>query len=102
MKPPTHISFWQTTHKQLLRDDAQYRRRFRSYLITLLCLCFLLLPFYLPFFGIPLFGFPGNLCLILTLAALIVLLTFRQFHFQNQTIRRFSENGSRTEQMRTE
>jgi len=82
---------WQATHKQLLRNDAQYRKRFHSYLITLLCLCCLLLPFYLPFFGIPLFGFSANLCIILSITVLIVFLTLRQFHFQNQSIRHYLE-----------
>lgn len=95
MKPPTRITHWQTTHKLLLQDDAQYRRRFHSYLITLFCLSCLLLPFYLPFFGIPLFGFAMNLCLILILSTLLVLLTLRQFHFQKQSIRRRSENRPR-------
>ncbi len=96
MKPPTRLSLWQATHKELLRADAPYRRRFHSYLITSICLCCLLLPFYLPFFGIPLFGFAANLCLILSLGALIVVLTLRQFHFQKQSIRRFLETNQGT------
>jgi hypothetical protein len=85
MKPPMRISLWQATHKELLRDDAQYRRQFHFYLITLVCLCCLLLPF----FGIRLFGFPANLCIIVSLAALIVFLSWRQFHFQKQSIRHY-------------
>jgi len=91
MKPPTRISVWQATHKKLLHNDAPYRRRFYSYLITLLCLCCLLLPFYLTFFGIPLFGYPVNQCIIVSIAALIVFLALRQFHFQKQSIRRYLE-----------
>jgi hypothetical protein len=89
MNSPTRISIWQATHKELLRADPPYRKRFHSYLITLMCLCCLLLPFYLPFFGIPLFGFPANLCIILSLTALIVFLSLRQFYFQKQSIRQF-------------
>ena len=91
MKTSNRISIWQATHKELLNNDAQYRRRFYSYLITLLCLCCLLLPFYLTFFGIPLFGYPANQCIILGIAAVIVFLGLRQFHFQKQSIRRYLE-----------
>jgi len=91
MKSKTRLSIWQATHKRLLRDDSQYRRRFYSHLVTLLCLCCLLLPFYLTFFGIPLFGFPANQCIILSLAALIVILALRQFHFEKQSIQRYSK-----------
>jgi hypothetical protein len=96
MKPPTRFSIWQATHKELLNTDAQYRRRFHRYLITLMCLCCLLLPFYLVFFGIPLFGFPANQCIILSVAALIVFLALRQFHFQKQSIRRHLETNQGT------
>lgn len=85
------ISTWQATHKQLLRDDTQYRKRFRAFIATDLCLSCLLLPFYLPYFGYRLFGFPTNLCIILSVAALIVFLALRQFHFQKQSIRRYLE-----------
>jgi asparagine N-glycosylation enzyme membrane subunit Stt3 len=89
MKSPTFISIWQATHKQLLRDDTQYRKRFHSHLIILMCLSCLLLPFYLPFFGIRLFGFATDLGIILSVGALIVFLALRQFYFQNQKIRQF-------------
>jgi hypothetical protein len=95
MKSPTRISIRQAAHKELLRHDAEYRRRFHYYLITLLSLSCLMLPFYLPFFGIRLFGYPANQCIILSLAALIVLLTLRQFHFQKQSIQRHSEMNQR-------
>ena len=83
---------WQAAHKQLLRDDAQYRKRFRSFIAVKICLACLLLPFYLPYFGYRLFGFPANLCIILSVAALIVFLAVRQFHFQKQSIQRYLEN----------
>jgi len=83
---------WQAAHKQLLRDDAQYRKRFRTFVATNLCLSCLLLPFYLPYFGYRLFCFPANLCIILGVAALIVFLAVRQFHFQRQSIRRYLAN----------
>ena len=93
MKSPTRISIWQTTHKKLVQHNAQYRKRFYAYLIMLVCLSCLLLPFYLPFFGIPLFGFPANLCIILSLGAFIVFLSLRQLHFQRQSIRRHLETN---------
>jgi len=91
MNPRARLTIWQTTHKELLSNDAHYRRRFFRYLITLMCFCGVLLPFYLPFFGIPLFGFPANQCIIVSIAALIVILSLRQFHFQKQSIRRYRQ-----------
>lgn len=88
-KISNRLIIWQATHKQLLCEHAQYRKRFRAYITTNLCLSCLLLPFYLSFLGAGLFGFPANLCLILIVAACIFCLTLRQFHFQRQSIRQF-------------
>lgn len=83
------LSIWQATHKQLLHDDLQYRRRFRYYLATMICLSCFLLPFYLPFFGIRLFGPAADISIILGVAVVIVCLTLRQFHFQARHIRQY-------------
>ena len=88
------LAVWQTTHKQLLSNDAQYRRRFHRYLVTLMCLCCLLLPFYLSFFSFRLFGFPANQCIIVSIATVIVILALRQFRFQKERIRIYLENQS--------
>lgn len=79
---------WQTTHQELLREDAGYRKRFHAYLIMVLGLACLLLPFYLPLFGIRLFGPTVDLSIILGVAVVGVSLTLRQFQFQRQAIRR--------------
>lgn len=91
MKSPvtTRLTAWQAAHQQLLKDDAHYRNRFRSYVITVVCLSCLLLPFYLTFFGFPLFGFPANIWIILGVTAVIAGLTVRQYRFQIKNIRRF-------------
>jgi len=102
MKPQIQSSnplrLWQATHKQLLHDDPRYRRRFRYYLATIFCLSCFLLPFYLPFFGYPLFGPATNISILLIVAAVIVCLTLRQFHFQARHIRQYlhSNNPHRT------
>jgi hypothetical protein len=99
MKPQTgtskyeRLAVWQTAHKQLLQDDAQYRKSFHSYLIILSCLSCVLLLFYLPFFGILLFGFSIDVSIILGVAAIIVCLTLRQFYFQKQSIRRYLQSS---------
>ena len=85
------LAKWQASHKQLLGDDAQYRKRHASFLITIIFLSCVLLPFYLPFFGVRLFGWSVDVSIILGVAAIIVYLALRQFRFQNQRIRRYLE-----------
>jgi hypothetical protein len=80
---------WLAIHKQLLQNDAQYRKRHTSFVITIIFLACVLLPFYLPFFGVRLFGFSVDVSIILGVAAIIVCLAWRQFRFQNQRIKRY-------------
>jgi hypothetical protein len=80
------LAVWQATHKQLLQDDAQYRKRHTSFLVTVACLSCVMLPFYLSFFGVRLFGFKMDVSLIACAAATIVILSVRQFLFQNERI----------------
>ena len=95
MKPQTNTSKlerlakWQAVHKQLQCDDAQYRKRFHSYLATLICLSCILLLFYLPFFGIRLFGFAVDVSIITFVAAMIVFLSLRQLLFQNRRVQSY-------------
>jgi amino acid transporter len=99
MKPQTNTSKrerlakWQAVHKQLLQDDAQYRKRHTSFLITIVCLSCIMLPFFLPFFGIRLFGFAVNVSIISCVAATIVFLALRQLQFQNQRIQSFLQSS---------
>jgi hypothetical protein len=93
MKPPIsahksgeRLAKWLAVHKQLLQTDAPYRKRQTSFLIAIICLSCLMLPFYLPFFGIRLFGFVADVLIISCLAAVIVYLAMRQLLFQNQRI----------------
>jgi peptidoglycan/LPS O-acetylase OafA/YrhL len=92
MKPQTstpkskRLARRQAVHKQLLCEDAPYRKRHTAFLITIVCLSCLMLPFYLLFFGIPLFGFTVDVSIIACVAAVIVYLSLRQLQFQNQRI----------------
>ncbi|HSY74326.1 MAG TPA: hypothetical protein VK810_02560 [Dongiaceae bacterium] len=87
------LSKWQAIHKQLLGDDAQYRKRHASFLIAITFLSCFLLPFYLPFFGIRLFGWSIDVSIILGVATIIVCLALRQFRFQNQRVRRYLQSS---------
>jgi hypothetical protein len=79
---------WQTTHNQLLKDDPYYRKRFWSFLYTVLGISCVLWCFYLPYFGVRLFGFVIDVCITLGLAFLLVVLTIRQLIFQKKSIDR--------------
>lgn len=85
----SQLAIWQATHKQLLQTDAQYRRRFYSYLTAVVCLSCILVVFYLPFFGIKLFSPPVDIAIILGLGAVVVGLTLRQFLFQQKCIKHY-------------
>ena len=87
----TRLAVWQVTHKQLLHADAQYRKRFHSYLTAIVCLSCILLIFYLPFFGVRLFAPAVDIAIILGLAVVIVGLTLRQFRYQRKSIRHYLE-----------
>jgi hypothetical protein len=85
------LAKWQAVHKQLLHDDAHYRKRFHSYLISVICLSLLLLAVYGYYFGVGLPGFAANLSVIICVSVTMIFLALRQFHFQNQRIRRYLE-----------
>lgn len=87
------LAIWQATHKQLLHDEAQYRKRFRSYLAAIVCLSCILMVFYLPFFGVRLFTPTLDLAIILGVAGVIVGLTLHQFHYQRVRIRHRLESS---------
>lgn len=84
---------WQAAHKQLLHDDAQYQKRHTFFVITLVCLSCIMLPFYLPFFGIRLFGFGVDVSIISCVAAMIVCLAVRQFQLQNHRIQSYLQSS---------
>jgi hypothetical protein len=88
------LARWQATHKQLLCQDAQYRKRHFALIKTIVCLACLLLPFYLPFFGIRLFGFVANVSIISCLTAIIVYLALRQMRYQNQRVERYLQSSA--------
>jgi hypothetical protein len=99
MKPQTstlkseRLAKWQAVHKQLLQDDAQYRKRHTSFLIAIACLSCVMLPFYLPFFGVHLFSFKIDVSIISCVAATIVFLAVRQLLFQNQRIQSYLQSS---------
>ena len=76
----------QAIHKQLLRDDAQYRKRFNSFLTTIIFLSCPLLAVYGYYFGIGLTSLAANLTIIFCVTATIVYLSLRQMYFMNQRI----------------
>ena len=83
------LTKWQAVHKQLLQADAPYRKRHTSFVIAIICLACIMLPFYLPFFGIRLFGFAVDVSIIACVTATIVCLAVWQFRFQNQRIQSY-------------
>ena len=87
----SRLAVWRATHKQLLHGDAQYRKRFFSYLKTLVFLTCILAVFYLPFFGVRLFAPAVDVAIILGLATVVVGLTLRQFFYQRKSIRHYLE-----------
>ncbi|MGH7967177.1 MAG: hypothetical protein ACREIC_00470 [Limisphaerales bacterium] len=89
----SRLAAWQAVHKKLLQDDASYRKRFRSYVVSVVCLSCVLLVFYLPFFGIRLFAPMTDVSIIIGITAIVGCLTLRQFHFQRQSIRRYSQSS---------
>lgn len=89
---PKRLAAWQAAHGQLLRSDTQYKKRFHVFLAVDICLSCVLLVFYLPFFGIRLFSPIVDISIILAIATVIVVLSFRQFHFQRQSIRRYLQS----------
>ncbi|GEM_PF-7134942 len=93
MEPKIPISTWRTAHKKLLHEDEQYRKRFYSYRVTVVCLSCVLLVFYLPFFGIHFFGFGINLSIMLGIVAVIIYLTLRQISFEKQSIKRYLQSS---------
>jgi len=94
---PKHERFakWQDTHKQLLREDASYRRRFNTYLFSMIFLACILMPFYLPFFGINLFGFAMNLFIILGTTIAMICLALRQMRFMNERIGHYLQSKAK-------
>jgi len=89
----TRSAVWQARHRQLLRPDAQYRKRFHAYLTAIVCPSCILLVFYLPFFGVRLFAPAVDIAMIPGLAVVIVGLALSQFHYQRKSIRRFLESS---------
>jgi hypothetical protein len=80
------LAKWQAVHKQLLREDAECRKRFHSYLTTMICLSCPLLAVYGYYFGAGLTSFAANLSVIFCVSATMVYLALRQMHFMNQRI----------------
>ena len=76
-----------------MRDEAQYRKRFRAFLTSVVCLSCVLLIFYLPYFGVRLFAPMVDVSITMGLAAVIVCLSFRQIQFQRRRIRRYLQSS---------
>jgi hypothetical protein len=100
MKLPTYIwvkrkrlAKWQAIHKQLLRDDALYRKRFHSYLTTMTCLSIPLLAVYGYYFEVGLTSFAANLGVIVCVAVTMIYFALRQLHFTNQRIKSYLQSS---------
>ena len=85
------LAKWQAAHKQLLQDDAQYRKRHTTSHFIIYCLLAITLPFYLPLFGVRLFVFGpvADVCIIVCVAAIIACWVLRQLWFQTQRIQSY-------------
>jgi hypothetical protein len=83
------LAKWQAAHKHLLREDVRYRKRFHSYLTTMVCLSIPLMAVYGWYFGYGLTSFAANLAIIIGVTAAMIFLALRQMHYMNQCIGRY-------------
>ena len=92
---PKHERFakWQAAHKQLLRDDAEYRKRFRLYLTGMICLSCLLLGVYGYYFGVGLTSLAANLAVLICVVPVMVYVAVRQMNFMNQHIGNYFQSN---------
>jgi len=75
---------WRDAHRQLMKDDPEYRKRFHAYLSTVICLsCVVLGVCCFPFGAI---GIALEISLMLCFVAAVVCLAFRQLYFMNQRV----------------
>jgi hypothetical protein len=75
---------WREAHKQLMKDDPEYRKRFHAYLSSVICLSCVVPG--VCFFGLGVIGVALDISLTLCLVAAVVWLAFRQQHFMNQRV----------------
>jgi hypothetical protein len=80
------LARWQAGHRQLLGNDAQYRKRHTSFLIAIVCLSIPLVAVYSFYFGIGLTSFSACLAIIASATGGIIYLSVRQLHFMNGRI----------------
>ena len=84
---------WKEIHKRLLFEDANYKKRFNSYLISVCCLSCPLMGVYGYYFGTGLASFVANLAVTAIFTAIIVYLAFRQILFMNQRIGNYLQSN---------
>jgi hypothetical protein len=77
---------WQGVHKQLLRDDVEYRKRFRSYLINMGCLTFPMVCVYGYYFGVGLRNWAANVAVIICVVPIMIYVAMRQMAYMNQRV----------------
>ncbi len=77
---------WQAVHKGLLNTDSDYRKRFRSYLIGMVCLTIPLLGVYGYYFGVGLTSLAANLGVIACVVPIMIYVAVRQMAYMNQRI----------------
>ena len=66
------LAKWQDVHSRLFRDDAQFRKRHISFLITIVCLSIPLLAVYGYYFGVGMTSFAANLSVIFCVPATMI------------------------------
>ncbi len=87
------LAKWQAVHSLLFRDDAQFRKRHISFLITIVCLSIPLLAVYGYYFGVGMTSFAANLSVIFCVTATMIYLSLRHFHFVNQRIESYLQSS---------
>ena len=82
---PAHDRFkvYRATHKILLGEDAEYRRRYQSYIAKIVILCFLIPGVFLK---IATFGLWPTISFQCAIGISILFVAFRQQEYQNKRI----------------
>jgi len=97
MKQPAfreRLARWQAMHRELFRNDPEFRKRHVSFLTAMLCLSIPLLAVYGYYFGVGLTSFAANLVVIFCVSAAMIYLSWRHFLFVNQRIASYSQSKS--------
>lgn len=87
------LAKWQAVHRLLFRDDAQFRKRHISFLVTIICLSIPLLAVYGYYFEVGMTSFAVNLAVILCVTAIMIYLSLRHLYFVNRRIESYLQSS---------